>query len=204
MRRAAPAIDPQGPREQGVRAGRRRVLALALALPAAALLRAAPARAQAGGVELAGLEVQSGDEGLFLDYSLNFELPRGAEEALSKSVPLYFIAEAEVLRSRWYWRDKRVARATRQWRIVYQPLTANYRVTFAGFSQTYATRSEALAAIRRGVHWKIAEPAQLEGSGHYLEFGFRLDTSQLPRPMQIGIGNPTDWTLAVETTVKVD
>lgn len=202
MRRAAPVTGQESPRDRRDGAARRRLLAAALVLPLAAWTGAA--RAQSAGVELTGLEVQRNDDGLFLDYGLSFELPRGAEEALGKSVPLYFVADAELLRSRWYWRDKRVARATRQWRIVYQPLTSNYRVTFAGISQTYATRAEALAAIRRGVQWKIADAGQLEGGGHYLEFSFRLDTSLLPRPMQIGIGNPTDWTLVVEKTLQVD
>ncbi len=202
MRRAAPVTGQESPRDRRDGVRRRRLLAAALGLPLVAL--AGAAQAQSAGVELTSLEVQRSDDGLFLDYGLSFELPRGAEEALGKSVPLYFVADAELLRSRWYWRDKRVARATRQWRIVYQPLTSNYRVTFAGLSQTYATRAEALAAIRRGVQWKIAEAGQLEGSGHYLEFSFRLDTSLLPRPMQIGIGNPTDWTLVVEKTLQVD
>lgn len=202
MRRAAPVTGQESPRDRRDGVRRRRLLAAALGLPL--VVRVGAAQAQSAGVELTSLEVQRSDDGLFLDYGLSFELPRGAEEALGKSVPLYFVADAELLRSRWYWRDKRVARATRQWRIVYQPLTSNYRVTFAGLSQTYATRAEALAAIRRGVQWKIAEAGQLEGSGHYLEFSFRLDTSLLPRPMQIGIGNPTDWTLVVEKTLQVD
>ena len=55
--------------------------------------------------------------------------------------------------------------------------------------------------MRRGVRWRIVEPGQIEeGSRHYLEFSFRLDTSQLPRPMQIGIGGQADWTLAIERT----
>ena len=164
-----------------------------------------PAGARAGGVEIGTFEAQRQDDGLVLDYSLDFELPRGAEEALAKAVPLYFVAEAEVFRSRWYWTDKRVASAVRVWRIVFQPLTFTYRVTFGGLSQSYATRSEAFAAMRRGVDWKIADAGQLEnGSGHYVEFSFRLDTSLLPRPMQIGIGNAPDWALAVERTQRVD
>jgi len=164
-----------------------------------------PAAARAGGVEIGAFEAQRQDDGLVLNYALDFELPRGAEEALAKAVPLYFVAEAEVYRSRWYWTDKRVASAVRVWRIVFQPLTFTYRVTFGGLSQSYATRSEAFAAMRRGVDWKIADPGQLEnGSGHYVEFNFRLDTSLLPRPMQIGIGNAPDWALAVERTQRVD
>ena len=66
-------------------------------------------------------------------------------------------------------------------------------------------RAEAFAVIRRGANWKVAETSQIEeGSRHYVEFSFRLDTSLLPRPMQIGIGNPTDWTLVVEKTLQVD
>ena len=175
----------------------RRWLALAL-LVATSLLHAA-------GAELAAFAVQRGEDGVSIDYALNFELPRGAEEALAKSVPLYFVAEAEVFRDRWYWRDKRIASASRVWRIVYQPLTSNYRVTFAGLSQSYATRAEAFAAIRRGVNWKIAEASQIEeGARHYVEFSFRLDTSLLPRPMQIGIATQSDWALSLERTQRFD
>lgn len=175
----------------------RRWLALALLL-AATLARAA-------GPELASFVVVRNDDGVAIDYAINFELPRGAEEALAKSVPLYFVAEAEVFRDRWYWRDKRIASASRVWRIVYQPLTSNYRVTFAGLSQSYATRAEAFAAIRRGVSWKIADAAQIEeGARHYVEFSFRLDTSLLPRPMQIGIATQPDWALALERTQRFD
>jgi hypothetical protein len=172
---------------------------------AAALLLLLPAGARAGGVEIGTFVAQRQDDGLVLDYSLDFELPRGAEEALAKAVPLYFVAEAEVFRSRWYWTDKRVASAVRVWRIVFQPLTFTYRVTFGGLSQSYATRSEAFAAMRRGVNWKIADAGQLDnGSDHYVEFSFRLDTSLLPRPMQIGIGNAPDWALSVERMQRVD
>ncbi len=175
----------------------RRWLALAL-LVATSLLHA-------DGAELAAFAVQRGEDGVSIDYALNFELPRGAEEALAKSVPLYFVAEAEVFRDRWYWRDKRIASASRVWRIVYQPLTSNYRVTFAGLSQSYATRAEAFAAIRRGVNWKIADAGQIEeGARHYVEFSFRLDTSLLPRPMQIGIATQPDWALSVERMQRFD
>ena len=157
----------------------------------------APGRA--GAAEITTFEVQRADDGLQLNYAVNFDLPRGAEEALSKAVPLYFVAEAEVFRDRWYWRDKRVAQTSRVWRIVFQPLTFTYRVTFGGLSQSYASRAEALAAISRNSRWKIAEPGQIEeGSTHYVEFSFRLDTTLLPRPMQIGIGGQPEWTLQVD------
>ena len=122
-----------------------------------------------------------------------------------KAVPLFFVAEAQVFRDRWYWRDRRVADATRVWRVVYQPLTSSYRITFGGFSQSYTTRAEAMAAISRNVRWKIAEPGQIEEGGHhYVEFSFRLDTTLLPRPMQIGVSGQPDWQLSVTRTLRLN
>jgi hypothetical protein len=46
--------------------------------------------------------------------------------------------------------------------------------------------------------WKIAEPSQIDDGRHYIEFTYRLDTTLLPRPMQIGIGGQPEWTLLVE------
>jgi Domain of unknown function (DUF4390) len=188
------------------RTGRRR---FAGGLAAGLLLLAgtgAALPAQAVEPELSVFELVPGEEGLLLNYAVNLDLPRAVDEALSKAVPLFFVAEAEVFRNRFYWRDQRVGDAVRRWRVVYQPLTSTYRVTFdGGLSQNYTTRGEALAAIGRGARWKIAENAQIqEGSRHYVEFSFRLDTSQLPRPMQIGIGGEKDWTLQVQRTQKIN
>ena len=151
---------------------------------------------------LAAFELVQDDEGVSLSYTLNFELSRSVEEALSKGVPLYFLAEAEVYRERWYWRDKRVAHATRLWRIAFQPLTSSYRVTLGGLNLSFNSQAEALAAMRRVVRWKVAETGQIEPGKHYVEFSFRLDTTLLPRPMQIGISGQPDWSLSVERTQR--
>lgn len=146
-------------------------------------------------------EVSREDDAVSLSYAVDFELANVVDDALGKGIPLHFVAEAQVYRNRWYWRDRRIATATRTWRVAYQPLTSTYRVSFGGLSQNYPNRAEALAALRRSVRWRIVDPGQLEeGSRHYLEFSFRLDTSQLPRPMQIGIGGQADWALAIERT----
>ncbi|MEO8527331.1 MAG: DUF4390 domain-containing protein [Caldimonas sp.] len=156
--------------------------------------------------ELTVFDVGRDEDGVNLSYAVEFELGRSVDDALVKSVPLFFVAEAEIFRDRWYWRDRRVAHAVRTWRIVYQPLTSTYRVTtIGGLSQNYATRVEAIASFSRVARWKIAEPGQLEeGSRHYLEFQFRLDTTQLPRPMQIGISGEPDWQLSVKRTLRIN
>jgi hypothetical protein len=195
---------PAASRHAGSSSVLRLTLAWVLALGMALGLGGPTARAAEP--ELTNFELIHNEDGLFLNYGVNLELSRSVDDALTKAVPLFFVAEAEVFRNRFYWRDQRVGYAVRRWRIVFQPLTSTYRVTFdGGLSQNYTTRAEAFAAISRSVRWKIAEAAQIEeGSRHYVEFSFRLDTSQLPRPMQIGIGGQADWAMSVQRTQKIN
>jgi hypothetical protein len=160
---------------------------------------------RAAEAELTVLEVGRDEDGVFLTYAVDFELGKAADEALTKSVPLFFVAQAEIFRDRWYWRDRRVADVQRVFKVVLQPLTSTYRLTTAGgLSQTYPTRAEALAAISRATRWKVAEAGQVEDGHHYLEFNFRLDTTLLPRPMQIGISGQPDWQLSVKRTLRIN
>lgn len=166
-----------------------------------------PARAQAPapGVELGNVEVVRGDDGLLLNFSVRFELSRLLEEALLKGTPLHFVAEAELLRERWYWRDKRIARVSRTWRLAYQPLARQYRVSFGGLSQSFDNLGDALAAVRRVSNWKLADLREVEsGTGHYIALSYKLDTTLLPRPMQIGISGLPEWNLRLENTVRFE
>lgn len=159
----------------------------------------------AAGIDLREVELGRSDEGVLLSFTADFELPAAVEEALLKGVPLHFEAEARVYRSRWYWRDQRIARASRTWRLAYQPLTRRYRVTFGSLNQNYDSLGEALAAIQRTTRWRIAGLNEFEaGERHYIELDYRLDTSQLPRPFQIGIGGQAEWDLSAESTLVMD
>ncbi|MEO7057601.1 MAG: DUF4390 domain-containing protein [Caldimonas sp.] len=187
------------------------VAALRLASPVfttgvAAAVAMATGSAFAAEPELTTFEVVRDEDGVYVNYAVDFELGKSVDEALAKSVPLFFVAEAEIFRDRWYWRDRRVAHTVRVWKIVFQPLTSTYRVTtVGGLSQNYPTRAEAIAAISRSTRWKVAEPGQLEdGSRHYLEFSYRLDITLLPRPMQIGISGQPDWQLSVKRTQRIN
>jgi hypothetical protein len=170
---------------------------IAIAACLAMLLALLPGGARAEGVELAQLATHRVDDGLELSFTTHFELSRAAEDALHKGVPLYFVAEALVLRSRWYWRDARVAHAERSWRLAWQPLTRQYRVSTGGLHQSFGTLEEAMNVLRSQSAWRIAEPKDIDDSGgYYLEFSYKLDVSQLPRPMQIGL--QSGFSLSVE------
>lgn len=195
-----PTPLPPGPRH---RASPGRWPAWLALLLAGWLISLASLPALAQGVDLGQLQTQRRDGELQLDYQARLSLTPAIEEALQRGVPLYFTAQVTVLRSRWYWRDERLARASRTWRVAYQPLTAQWRVSLGGLSQSYATLSEALAPLSRVSGWKLMEADKLEaGERHYLEFSFRLDNNLLPPPMQVDIGN--DWKLRVERTQRID
>lgn len=174
------------------------VFALAFALLApAAIAQTTP--------EINNLEVTRSDDGVHVAFALSFDLPRGVEDALHKGVPLYFVAHVDLLRDRWYWRDKRLSSAERTWRLAFQPLTRKFRVSYGGLNQSYDSLADALVAVRRVTSWKVAEPGVLDDSGgHYVEFSYRLDTSLLPRPLQIGLGGQPDWNLRVERLHRID
>lgn len=179
---------------------RRRWLALLLLALLCALQLPA---AHAEGPDFTVFEVARTDEGVLLGFQVRFDLPRGVEEALQKGVPMYFVAEAEVFRDRWYWRDKRVGKASRAWRVAFQPLTRKYRVSFGGLNQNFDNLSDALAAVRGVSGWKVAEAGAIERDArHYVELSYRLDTTLLPRPMQIGLGGQPEWTLLVEKSKR--
>lgn len=159
--------------------------------------------ARAQGVELNQLQLRRAEGGLALDYSARLTLTPQVEEALQRGVPMHFSAQALVLRHRWYWRDERVQRTTRNWRLSYQPLTASWRLSLGGLSQSFASLPEALAPMSRVSGWRVAEADKLEpGERYSVEFSLQLDNSQLPRPMQIDLGG--DWKLGIERSVKVE
>ena len=170
------------------------------------LLSMQPAHAQ--GVELATLQASKSDGALNLDFVARVTLPKAVEDALLRGVPIYFVAEAQLYRNRWYWRDERVARVSRSWRVAFQPLTSSWRVSLAGFNQTFPSMAEALAAVSRSGGWKVVELSQLDfAKSFYLEFNYRLDTTQLPGPMQFGLGGlggTGDWTVGVSRTLRVE
>ncbi|MBS0507143.1 MAG: DUF4390 domain-containing protein [Proteobacteria bacterium] len=185
-----------------------------LACLAALWLHAPQARAQHHG-EVSELQLERDADGLYLSAALQLELPAIVQDALYKGIAMHFVAEAEVLRQRWYWTDKVVARATRYLRLSYQPLTRRWRLaqsaapfaaTGLGVSldQSFDDLPEVLAALQRIARWKIADEGSLDdGVPYSVNFQFRLDMSQLPRPLQIGAVGGSSWNIALTRSLRL-
>jgi hypothetical protein len=163
--------------------------------------------ARAQGIDVLELKASHDEQAIHLDYQLRVTLPPAVEEAALRGVPLYFASQATLWRSRWYWRDERIARVERSWRLSYQPLTSSWRVAQGGLGQSFSSLGEALSVMTRSAGWRVADSRDVEADGgHYIEFAWRLDTSQLPRPLQIGlggIGGTGAWAVGIERSVRL-
>lgn len=165
--------------------------------------------------EISQYQVERIDDEVLLSAQMAFELPTAVEDALLKGIPVFFVTEAELLRDRWYWYDKKLRTVERHMRLAYQPLTRRWRLNVSAgpgretnqgltLNQSFDSLAEALSAVKRVSRWRIAEASDLDGSQKYkVDFRFRLDLSQLPRPFQIGALGQSDWDLAANASTVV-
>jgi len=189
----------------------RTLLARVLAVVVCLLLSVVPVASYADTVvEAAQFRVDRTGEDVTLSAQLRFDLPAAVEDALLKGIPVYFAVEADLLRERWYWTDKKIASAARNMRLAYQPLTGQWRLNVAtgatpagelvaanAPSQTFASLGDAMATVKQFARWRIATLNDTDPSSKYrVEFRFWLDTNQLPRPFQMGVIAQGEWTIS--------
>jgi hypothetical protein len=164
--------------------------------------------AQAGLAEIGNLKVNRLGGDIAVSAEIKFELPSSIEEAMYKGVSLTFVSEVEISKERWYWVDKKVIATSRQTRISYQALTRRWRVqpwtdtaTPSGLGvqlpQTYETLTEALAVAQRIYNWRVASGLDIDDGNYLVQLSYRLDISQLPKPLQIGLLGRGDWSINV-------
>ncbi|MEY4756066.1 MAG: hypothetical protein RJA34_964 [Pseudomonadota bacterium] len=184
-------------------------------LLAAWLMVSVPVWAQTSTAELTEFKVERQDGSLLLNAQLRLELGPAVEDALVKGLAVHFVAEAELMRDRWYWYDKKLGTAAKYYRLAYQPLTRRWRLNVSSepiahsgatssLSQSFDTLQDALNVIRRQTAWKLAEMSDLDADARqYLSYRFRLDVTQLPRPFQIAAGNQADWRLDIGRNLRL-
>ncbi|MDH6592612.1 hypothetical protein M2165_002501 [Variovorax sp. TBS-050B] len=168
------------------------------------------------GASVTQMRLEQADDGIYLTAAVQFELPSLVEEVLDKGIAVYFVAEAEVFQERWYWTDRKVAQVTRHMRLAYQPLTRRWRLNVspvpitgtAGFAvslnQNFDSLGDAMDAVKRIGRLRLGDAADIgDESLHQVVFRFRLDTSQLPRPFQIGVVGQADWNIVAERAARL-
>ena len=166
-----------------------------------AFLAAAAGGVRADGVEVRNVAVVQGDEALIVSADFRLDLSTRLEEALHHGVPLYFAAEFELVRPRWYWFDEKTASERLNLRLVYHSLSRQYRVSRGALYRNFPSLDEALRALGTVRDWAAVERDRLKPEeGYVAMLRLRLDTSQLPKPFQVSAITNREWTLVSEWT----
>ncbi len=172
-----------------------RRLARVLVIAVMGLALSSPALADTIPVNRADLRVDEGE--VLLSAEFDFALNPTVEEALQNGVPLYFVLEFELTRSRWYWFDTLVASTSITHRVSYNALTQQYRVASGLLALTFPSLPEIERYIGRVTSRPVARADTLvKGIRHIAAVRLRLDVNQLPKPFQLDALASREWTLS--------
>jgi len=129
-----------------------------------------------------------------LDFTLNSQL----RDAAMRGVALSFTADLSVTQPRWWWFDRAVVQTMRTWRVTYNALTRQWRISVDENAWPVASLEEAMQEVRQIRAWRVADASLFEPGVNYEgALRLRLDTSQLARPLQVNALNSSSW--SVET-----
>lgn len=132
---------------------------------------------------------------LEIDAQLPFTLNAELRDAAQRGVPLYFSVDVEIDRKRWWWFDATEIEAHITWRVLYNALTRQWRVSTGELSLPASGLNEAMDVVRTIRGWPVAKQSQLAAGVRYSgRLRLRLDTARLSRPFQINAFNSSAWT----------
>lgn len=179
---------------------------LSLLLRSVLLVWLFAATAHADGISVKKAEVRLGEDGYHLSASYDINLSFVAQQALSRGIPLYFVSEFSLTRSRWYWLDEEIFLSEQSVKLSYNVLTRQYRVSRGVLYQNFASIEDALKILSRQSSSPISAELMKKNSGYIASLvkrdgnyvaaaRLRLDTTQLPKLLQVNALAGNDWTL---------
>ena len=151
-------------------------------------------------IEIINPQITATDDGYVLSADFNFELNPRLEETVNKGLVLYFVADFELTKGRWYWLDEKLVSRSQTYRLSYHALTRQYRLsTGGGLHQAFTTLTETMAVLSRLRNWVVIEKTEKSvriGEPYQAALRLRLDVAQLPKPFQITYLGNKDWSLS--------
>ena len=160
------------------------------------LLLAAPL-ALAAEISLRSVQLVPSDDGYSLTADANINFNTRLEEAVNKGVVLYFAADFELTRPRWYWFDEHVIHRSKTFQLSYHALTRQYRLSTGALHQGYATLEEALLVLSHLRHWQVLDKGEVKAGQTYVAaLRLHLDLTQMPKTFQVSALANKDWNLS--------
>jgi hypothetical protein len=183
------------------------------------------ATAHADGIAVKRVEVRTVDGGYQLSAVYDVGLNDVVQKALSRGIPLYFVSEFSLTRSRlswlddaqqslvrgikgyftdnptsthWSWLDKELVDSEQTIKLSYNVLTGRYRISRGSLFQNFDSLEEALNILARQSSSPFSADL-INRDGKYMAAArLRLDVAQLPKPLQVNALTDHDWTLDSE------
>ena len=169
-------------------------------LAALCLLWCAATAGATEGIHVKSAEVSQNAGDYYLEANFEVGLTHTLEDALNKGLPLHFVVEFELIQPRWYtlylW-NKSVLDFEQGYRLSYNALTRQYRLSLGALHQNFDSLSDALALMGRLRPRRLGDSDILNpGTVYEAAIRMRLDVTQLPKPFQINALASRDWNLA--------
>ncbi|HBP31273.1 MAG TPA: DUF4390 domain-containing protein [Advenella kashmirensis] len=143
------------------------------------------------------VEIQQQADGYVLNADVELPLSHQLQVAAQHGVPLYFTVEFRLVQPRWWWFDRQVYDQSQTWRVAYNALVRQWRVTSGDYSVPEMSLDDALQTITRIYNWPVGPFTDLDPDQHYeAQFRMKLDTSLLPRPFQMDALGGRAWALS--------
>jgi hypothetical protein len=149
------------------------------------------------GIQIKSAELRMVDDVYYLHAQMLVTPNPTMEEALRKGVSLYFVTEFELKRPRWYWLNEELATYSRVSRLSYNALLRQYVVSGVNIHAHSVDKLEdALMVLGEVSGVPIITRNELTQQAIYTaKLTMRLDTTQLPKPLQINALATGRWDL---------
>jgi len=151
--------------------------------------------AAAEGISVNKAEARLSEDGYRLSASYGINLTFAAQQALERGVPLYFVGEFLLTRSRWYWLDEEVFQSEQTVKLSYNVLTRQYRISRGSLFQNFASLEDAMNILARQSSAVIPAELVKKNDNYIAAARLRLDVAQLPKLLQVNALTGKDWTL---------
>jgi len=153
----------------------------------------------AAGIQIKNAELAEAGEGYQVNADFDIAFSAEVEEALNKGVPLNFLIEFKLVSPRRFWFDEEIVTATQHVRLSYHALSRQYLINLPQHQKSFASLPEALDELSRLRDWIVLEKAQVgKGEEYRAELRFWLDSSRLPKALQVEALSSEKWSLAAK------
>jgi len=147
----------------------------------------------AASIEPNKAEMRQSEEGYQLTADFTIRPNYEVQHALSLGVPLYFVSEFSLTRSRWYWLDEQVFQNDHTVKLSYNVLTRQYRISRGSLLQNFASMDDMFRNLAHQSSVPIPADVMKKDGNYVAAVRLRLDTGQLPKLMQVNVLTSKDW-----------